>query len=96
MANPIYNLHMVLTTCDVSVEAMRTLIINNESLTSIVDLGFLGGGDDDVTAISSRMARRVAKNGRVILGEIQIKKIQTLVWWVKDRQKLGYPIDADL
>ena len=42
------------------------------------------------------MARHVANNGRVILGGIQIKKIQALVWWVRDRQKLGQPIDAAL
>ena len=96
MANPIADLHMVLTTCGVNVEAMRALIINNEHLTSIADFGFLDGGEDDITAMSSRMARRVSNNGGVILGGIQIKKIQALVWWVRDRQKLGQPIDAAL
>ena len=79
MADPISNLHMVLTTCGVSFEAMRALIINNESLTSIADFGFLDGGNDDVTAMSSHMAHRVANNGRVILGGIQINKTQALV-----------------
>ena len=88
MADPIAYIHMVLATCGVSVEATRTLIINNESLTSIADLGFLYGGEDDVTAMSSRMASCVANNGRVIQGGIQIKKIQTLVWCFRDRQKL--------
>ena len=46
--------------------------------------------------MSSRMARCVANNGLMILGEIQIKKIQVLVWWVRDRQKLGQRIDAAL
>ena len=96
MADPISDLHMVLTTCGVSDEATRTLIINKKFLTSIADFGFLDGGDDDVTAMSSRMARRVANNGRVILGGIQIKKIKALVWWVRDCQKLGQPIDAAL
>ena len=59
MANPISDLHMVLTTCGVSVGSTRTLIINNESLTSIADFGFLDGGDNDVTVMSSRMARMV-------------------------------------
>ena len=96
MANPIANLHMVLTTCGASVEAMRTLIINNKSLTSIVDFGFLDGGDDDVTTMSLRMARHVVNNGRVIMDGIQIKKIQALVWWVRDGQNLAQPIDAAL
>ena len=52
MADPIVDFHMILTTCGESAEATRTLIINNESLTSIVDFGFLDGGNDDVTAIS--------------------------------------------
>ena len=75
MANPIDDIQMVLTTCGLSVEAMRTLIINNEYLTSIANFGSLDVGDDDVTAMSLHMARRVANNGRVILGGIQIKKI---------------------
>ena len=96
MADPIADLHMVHATCDVSVDATRTLTINNKSLTSIADFGFLGGGDNDVTAMSLRMARRVANNGRVVLSVIQIKKIQAFVWWVRDRQKLGQPIAASV
>ena len=76
---------MVITTCGVRVEAMRTLIINNEYLTSTADFEFLDGGGDGITAMLSHMARRVAKNGRVILGGIHIKKIQALVLWVRDR-----------
>ena len=70
MANHIANIRMVLTTCGVSVKATRTLIINNESLTSIAKFGFLDGGGDDVNAMSFRMARCVANNGCVVLGGI--------------------------
>ena len=79
MADHISDLHLVLKTCGVSVEATRTLIINNKSLTLIADFGFLGGGDDDVTARPSCMARHVATNCCVILCGIKIKKIQVLV-----------------
>ena len=96
MADPIANIHMVLTTCGVSVEATRTLIINNKYLTSIADFGFLDGGDNEVTAMSSHMARCVANNSRVILGGIQIKTIQALVWWVRDCYNIGQTIDAAL
>ena len=96
MADPIADIHMVLTTCGVSVEAKHTLIVNNKSLASIVDFGFLDGGNNEVTAKSSHMARCVANNGRVIMGGIHIKKIQVLVWWVRDRQKLQQMIDAAL
>ena len=40
MVDPIADLHMFLKNYGVSVEATRTLIINNKSLTSIADLGF--------------------------------------------------------
>ena len=92
MADPIPNLHMVITTCGVSVEETRTLTINNRSLSSIADFRFLYGGDDDVTAMSSLIVRHVANNSRVIMGGIQIKKIQALVLWVRDRQMLGQPM----
>ena len=96
MADPIANLHMVLKTCGVSFDATRTLIINNKSLTLIADFGFLDGGDDDVTAMSSRMARCVANNCYVILAGIHIKKIQALGWWIRDCQNLVQPINAAL
>ena len=96
MADPISDIHIFLTTCGASVEATHTLIINNESLISIEDLGFLDGGNDDLAAMLSRMARCVANIGRVILGGIQIKKIQLLVWWVRDCQKLVQLINAAL
>ena len=75
MADPISDLHMVLIICGVSVKATRALIINNKSLTSIAEFGFLDVCDDGVTKMSSRMARHVANNGRVIMCGIQIKKI---------------------
>ena len=68
MSDTIANIHMVITTCGVSVKATRILIINSESLTSIADFGLFNGGDDNVTAMSSRMAGHVANNGCVILG----------------------------
>ena len=87
---------MFLTVCGVSVEATRTLIVIKKYLTSIANFGFLDGGNNDITTMLSRMARRVANNGRVILGGIQIKKIQALVWWVRDYHRLGQLIDAAL
>ena len=62
MADPIADLHMALIICGADVDATRTLIIKNESLTLIVDFGFLDGGDDDVTKMSLRMVCRVDNN----------------------------------
>ena len=42
------------------------------------------------------MARCAANNGCVILGGIQIKKIQALVWWVRYYQNLGQLTDVAL
>ena len=40
MADPVADIQMVLTTCGMSVDATRTLIINNKSLILIADFDF--------------------------------------------------------
>jgi hypothetical protein len=42
-------------------------------------------GDSDVTEMAKRMAARNAADGHVTLGTTVIKRLQELVWWVKDR-----------
>ena len=49
--------------------------------------------DSDVTEMAKRMAARTANAGRVILGTRQIKKIQALVYWVKDHHKRNLDVD---
>jgi len=45
-------------------------------------------GDPDVTEMAKRMASRPnAAAGRVILGTMQITRLQALVYWVKDHDK---------
>ena len=42
------------------------------------------------TELAKRMASRsTAATGRVILGTMQIKRLQALVYWVKDHEKRG-------
>ena len=50
-------------------------------------------GDTDVMEMAKRMSSRSLNAGRVILGTMQIKKIQALVFWVKDLAKRGITPD---
>ena len=88
----IAELNDVLTRCGVNVAAQRTRIINNEGFTTVADFGMLEG-DADVAEMAKRLASRPAAN-RVNLGTIVLKRIQALVYWVRDRQKRGLGIDA--
>ena len=64
MAYPIDDLHIVLTTCDVSVDATRTLIINNEYPTFIA-------------AIIGYTTRHTQPHyGNVIIATIQKSKVR--------------------
>ena len=54
-------------------------------------------GDTDVTEMATRMASRPnAASGRVILGTMQIKRLQALVYWVKDYDKRGMEAGHEL
>jgi hypothetical protein len=81
MADPIAQLHMVFEMCGVTDAATRTNIINQEGFTRIEDLGILEN-DTDVSDMAKRMASRMLAKGRVLLGTVIIKRLQTLVWWV--------------
>ena len=77
--NPV---HRVLEICGVSLATARDVFIEVEGLNTIEAFGALSG-DADVTEMAKRMASRTANVGRVILGTMQIKRIQALVFWVK-------------
>ena len=84
--NPIHN---VLALCGVATAAARATFINLEGLNSIDAFAMLNG-DSDVTEMAKRMASRGSvAAGRVILGTMQIKRIQALVYWVKDHPPTG-------
>jgi hypothetical protein len=46
--------------------------------------------------MAKHMASRGAAVGRVILGTMQIKKIQALVYWVKDHHRRNLDVDPDM
>jgi hypothetical protein len=45
--------------------------------------------------MAKRMSSRSFNAGRVILGTMHIKRIQALVFWVKDLTKRGLSVDPD-
>jgi hypothetical protein len=92
-ANPV---HGVLALCGVTSAVARQVFIDIEGLDTIDAFATLNG-DSDVTEMAKRMASRSSvAAGRVILGTMQIKKIQALVYWVKDHHKRNLDVDPDM
>ena len=84
--NPV---HEILTVCGITTAANRATFINIEGLDSMEAFASMNG-DSDVTDMAKRMSSRPnAAAGRVILGTMQIKRLQALVYWVKDHDKRG-------
>ena len=90
---PVPDLQVVFNICGITAEATRTRIIQNEGFGSLGDLSILES-DSDVTDMAKRLASRTVADGRVNLGTIQIKKLQALVWWIRDQIKHGQVLDA--
>ena len=79
---------MALTT----LERVPTLL-PERGFTQLEDLGVLET-DTDVMEMAKRMASQTQAEGRVLLGIVITKCLQTLVWWVRDHQKQGWPLVA--
>ena len=91
---PIINpVHDVLIVCGITVAANRNVFINIEGLDTLDKFAYLDG-DRDVTEMAKRMLNRAsAAAGKVMLGTIQIKNLQSLVWWCKDHHRRGKVLD---
>ena len=84
--NPV---HEVLITCGITNLAHRMTFLNIEGLDSIAAFASMSG-DSDITEMAKRMALRPnVAAGRVILGTMHIKRLQALVYWVKDCDNVG-------
>ena len=82
----------VLTVCSIGpIDSAR--IATNEYFVNLDDLGVMKG-DKDVLEMAKRMATRAANAGRVLLGTVQIKCLQALVWWARDHQRRGLALVA--
>jgi hypothetical protein len=93
MADPIGELNAVFAMCGITNEATCANIIMQEGFTQLSDLGVLET-DTDVTEMAKPMAARTQAKGRVLLGTVMIKRLQTLVWWIRDHQKRGLALEA--
>ena len=83
-AEPPNPVHDVLVTCGISNAAHREVFMNVEGIYSIAAFASMSA-NPDVTEMAKRMASRPnAAAGREILGTMQIKRLQALVYWVKD------------
>jgi hypothetical protein len=90
MADTIAELNMVLEVCGAADLATRTNIINREGFTS---LGLLEA-NSDMSNMAKRLASSLQVEGRVYLGTVMVKRLQTLVWWVQDHQKCGLAVNT--
>jgi hypothetical protein len=88
------DLHAVFAMCGIPDAAKRTLIMNREGFNQLDNLGVLET-NMDVTEMAKRMASQTQAKGRVLLGTVVIKRLQTLVWWICDHQKRGLPLNAN-
>ena len=70
------------------------MIRTSEGLTSIAYFGVFDG-DHDATDMAKSLSIRTARDVRVKLGMIHIKKVQALVWWINDRQNFGQDLNLD-
>ena len=86
------DLEMVLTICGIS-QQNAGRIATNEGFVNLDDLGVMED-DKDVLEMAKRMASRPSNAGRVLLGTVQIKRFQALVWWVRDNQRRGLALVA--
>jgi hypothetical protein len=61
-------------------------MIGRKGFINLASLGKLQS-DNDITEMAKKMAHRTQADGRVHLGIVVVKDLQTLIWWVRDRQK---------
>jgi hypothetical protein len=79
--------------CSINNEVTHANIITQEGFTQLEGLGVLEN-DTDISKMAKRMATHTQAEGRVLLGMVMIKRLQTLVWWVRDQQKRGLTLNA--
>jgi hypothetical protein len=92
-SNPIHN---VLMTCGVTNVAHHATLIEIEGLDSIAAFMYMSG-NGNITEMAKCMALQPSVAAwRVILGTMQIKKLQALVYWVKDNDRCGMQASPEL
>ena len=88
--------HNVIVTCGITNAAHRDVLMNIEGCDSIAAFTSMDS-DPDITEMAKRIASRpIAAAGRIILGTMQIKRLQALVYWVKDYDRRGMEAGPEL
>eukprot|EP00957_Ditylum_brightwellii_P012103 914645-Ditylum_brightwellii.AAC.1 len=82
----IADVNTILQQCGIGL-ASQASIITNKGFDSLESFGLLEGDSD----ITKRLSGRPAANTCVLLGTVVIKRLQALVYWVKDRCKRVSP-----
>jgi hypothetical protein len=93
VAADLQDVHAVLETCGMSDLATRTRFITLEGFLSLDRFSILVD-DNDVTSMAARMSRRTVAEGKITLGTTVIKRLQTLIWWIRDQKKRSLPLVA--
>jgi hypothetical protein len=92
--NPLDELHTILEQCGIATQAARNNLIANEGFTSIEGMSCMTN-DNDVNEMAKHSMSRTSTDGHVIMGTVAIKRIQGLVFWIKDHCFRGLPITAE-
>jgi hypothetical protein len=92
--DPLDELHTVLEQCGIATQAACNNLIANEGFTSIESMSCMTN-DNDVNEMAKRLMSCTVMDGHVIMGTVAIKRIQGLVFWIKDHHFHGLPIMAE-
>eukprot|EP00957_Ditylum_brightwellii_P024056 1814159-Ditylum_brightwellii.AAC.1 len=87
------DVHAVLIQCDIAHEPSQNIIIANEDFNILEAFGLLDK-DANVHDMAKHLAAHLQAANQVIFGTVIIKRLQTLIYWVKDCIKINQPLNA--
>lgn len=91
--NNVLELNYVLGVCGIDTDAKRASIIA-EGFTEVADFANLRQGKD-IPDMAKRLIGLRANQGQARIGQLQIRYLEALVYWTKDKKRRGQPVVAD-
>lgn len=85
------DVHLALSLCGLEDEIERNRVIVFEGIETITFLSTLD--DDEIDAMADRLRKRVPAATRVNLNALRIKRMKTLVYWIKKTRREGGIVD---
>jgi hypothetical protein len=83
----------VLDVCGISdANHVRVTLIITEGFNTLTSFGMMEN-NKDVKDMCARIAGRTKEDGRVIIGTVQMKCLQALVYWIKNCEKYNMELD---